>query len=173
MFVSLCGIVCSASRLSASRLGVPNGSSSASQLGVPNWRPSASRLGVPNWRPELGPFQPVPNWGVQRVPNELFIKVQVWGVGVGGGVFQRVPTWGGPKQGIPARPAWPLFPGSSSGGVRETRVVAECGDFGAGGGPFALLVNFLEMGGLPRPGTAREGGRGVQKGSVFVCFWGS
>src|ERR1041384_142315 len=50
----------------------------ASRLGVPTWRPdlasrfSASRLGVP--------FQRVPNWGgVQRVPNELFIKVQSGG----------------------------------------------------------------------------------------------
>src|SRR6185369_16150972 len=51
----------------------------ASRLCVPTWRPdlasrfSASRLGVP--------FQRVPNWGgVQRVPNELFIKVQSGGV---------------------------------------------------------------------------------------------
>ena len=55
---------------------------SASRLGVPTWRPDlASRLGVP--------FQRVPTWrpvsarpelgGVQRVPNELFIKVQSGG----------------------------------------------------------------------------------------------
>lgn len=62
---------------SASRLGVPN-------CGVPNWGySSASRIGGSQIE------------GFQRVPNELFIKVQVSG-GVGecvcAHVVQRVPT---------------------------------------------------------------------------------
>ena len=37
------------------------------------WRPDLCVwFGVPTWRPELGGVQ---NGGVQRVPNELFIKV--------------------------------------------------------------------------------------------------
>ena len=48
----------------ASRLGVPF-------QRVPTWRPELASQRVPTWRPELG--------GVQRVPNELFIKVQSGG----------------------------------------------------------------------------------------------
>src|SRR5918996_212102 len=64
-----------------------------SQLGVPTWRPNlASRIGVPTWRPILASRIGVPTWrpklGVlQRVPNELFIKVRGFG-----GVGLRVPT---------------------------------------------------------------------------------
>ena len=50
--------------VSASRLGVPF-------QRVPTWRPELASQRVPTWRPELG--------GVQRVPNELFIKVQSGG----------------------------------------------------------------------------------------------
>ena len=78
----------------------------ASQLGVPNWRPElASRIGVPNWRPELASRIE----GLQRVPNELFIKVQSGGVFrctqcAHWGVFQRVPNWGSKIGGIAVRP---------------------------------------------------------------------
>ena len=66
-----CEVVCS-----ASQLGVPARPDLASRLGVPfqrvpTWRPELASQRVPTWRPELG--------GVQRVPNELFIKVQSGG----------------------------------------------------------------------------------------------
>jgi hypothetical protein len=53
---------------------------------VPTWRPDlASRLGVPTWRPVsarpdlASRFSASRIGGVQRVPNELFIKVQSGG----------------------------------------------------------------------------------------------
>src|SRR5512141_348108 len=134
MFVSLCGIVCSASRLSASRLGGPKGSSSASRLGVPNWRPSASRIGVPNWRPELGPFQPVPNWGSSASRMSYLLRYRFGGWGWVGGVFQRVPTWGVQNRVFERVRNGVLFLGYAAGGVGENRVLADCGDFGGGAG---------------------------------------
>ena len=69
---------------------------------------------------KIGCFQRVPTWGsqnrgFQRVPNELFIKVQVLGGGVVHTAFQRVPNWGAfqrvPTWGcIPARPNLGSFP---------------------------------------------------------------
>src|SRR5512141_2398743 len=153
MFVSLCEIVGVCVSASASRL-------SASRLGVPNWRPSASRIGVPNWRPELGPFQPVPNWGVQRVPNELFIKVQVWGVGVGGGVFQRVPSWGGSKTGYSSASRMGPFSLAThpegSGKIGFWRIV---GILGRGRVQiWQFLAIFSNLGDFASPGIPGNGG---------------
>ena len=83
---------------------VPN---CGSVLGVCFWGPYS---GVPFWGSVLGsrfgvPFCRLEFWGFQCVPNELFIKVQVWGPGVpfwgfrSGGPVLGVPFWG-PYSGV-------------------------------------------------------------------------
>src|SRR5512141_1940394 len=155
MFVSLCEIVGVCVSSSASRL-------SASRLGVPNWRPSASRIGVPNWRPELGPFQPVPNWGSSASRMSYLLRYRFGGWGWVGGVFQRVPTWGGPKQGIPARPEWGPFPWLLiRRGPGKSGFGGLWGFWGGGGCKFGSFLQFFRIWGIsPPPGIGENGGGG-------------
>src|SRR5512141_411919 len=145
---------------------------------VPNWRPEWRPGLGPTWRPDLasriGPVSARPELGVQRVPNELFIKVQVWGVGWCTGCIPARPDLGGSKTGYSSASRMGPFSLAThpegSGKIGFWRIV---GILGPGRVQiWQFLAIFSNLGDFASPGIPGNGGGGSKKGLFLAVFGG-